>query len=66
VKHLTKITKTKPAPADGIQDFLCFAAEALNSFLTLIGGTLPVTTFVEGKCIIPVANDTGSGGDATI
>ncbi|MCF6287551.1 MAG: hypothetical protein L3K26_20575 [Candidatus Hydrogenedentes bacterium] len=65
MKHLKKITRTQPAPADGIQDFICFAATALNAFLTLIGGTLPATTFIGDKCIIPVANDTG-GGDTTV
>ena len=60
MKHLNKITRIQPAPADGIQDFVCFAATALNSFLTLIGGALPATTFIGDKCIIPTANDTGT------
>ena len=63
MKHLTKISQIKPAPADGVQDFLCFAAEALNAFLTIIGGALPVTTYVESKCAIPVANESGTGDD---
>ncbi len=63
MKHLKKISQVQPAPADAVQDFLCFAAEALNAFLSVIGGTLPITTYVEDKCIIPVAND--SGGDTT-
>lgn len=64
MKHLTRISQIKPAPADGVQDILCFAAEALNAFLTIIGGVLPVTTFVGDKCAIPVANDP-SGGEST-
>ncbi len=60
MKHFNKITRIQPAPADAVQDFLCFAAQALNSFLTIIGGALPVTTYVEDKCIIPVANGSGT------
>jgi len=62
VKHLTKITRIQPAPADAVQDFICFAAEALNAFLIIIGGALPITTYVSNKCIIPVANDPSGGG----
>lgn len=57
VKHLTRITKTQPAPADAVQDFLCFTAQALNAFLTIIGGALPVTSYIEEKCLIPTPND---------
>jgi len=57
VKHLTRITKSQPASADAMQDFLCFTAQALNSFLTIIGGTLPITTFIEEKCILPTPNE---------
>ena len=60
VKHLTRITQSQPAPADAIQDFLCFTAQALNSFLTIIGGTLPITSFIGEKCLIPEANDPGT------
>jgi hypothetical protein len=63
VKHLTRITRKQPAPADGVQDVICFAAQALNAFLTIIGGALPITTYVEDKCAIPVANDSGTTGD---
>lgn len=64
MKHLTRITKSQPAPADALQDFLCFTAQALNSFLTIIGGTLPITSFIGEKCLIPEANDTG--GNTTV
>ena len=64
MKHLIKISRIQPAPADAVQDFLCFAAEALNAFLSIIGGALPVTTYVQDKCAIPVANDT-TGGNTT-
>ncbi len=60
MKHLTRITQAQPVRADALQDFLCFSAQALNAFLTIIGGVLPFTTYVEGKCIIPVANDPGT------
>lgn len=61
MKHLTRITQSQPAPADALQDFLCFTAQALNSFLTIIGGTLPITTFIGEKCLIPTPNDSGTG-----
>ena len=61
MKHFNKITRIQPAPADAVQDFLCFTAQALNAFLALIGGTLPSTVFIENKCAIPTAN--GDGGD---
>lgn len=61
VKHLNRISKIQPVPADAVQDFVCFGAQALNAFLSLIGGILPFTTYIEDKCAIPVANDPGSG-----
>lgn len=64
MKHLTRITQSQPAPADALQDFLCFTAQALNSFLTIIGGTLPITSFIGEKCLIPEPNDTG--GNTTV
>lgn len=60
MKHLNRISKTQPVRADAVQDFVCFTAQALNAFLTLIGGILPFTTYVEQKCAIPVPNDSGS------
>lgn len=59
MKHLTRITKTQPAPADALQDFLCFTAQALNAFLTILGTALPVTSFIGEKCLIPTPNDPG-------
>lgn len=60
MKHLTRITQSKPVSADAIQDFLCFTAQALNSFLTIIGGALPITSYIGEKCLIPEANNNGS------
>jgi hypothetical protein len=61
VKHLTRITQSQPASADAMQDFVCFTAQALNSFITIIGGVLPLTTFIEEKCALPTPNDSGNG-----
>jgi len=47
--------------ADAVQDFICFTAQGLNAFLTLIGGVLPFTAFLEQKCAIPTPNDPGTG-----
>lgn len=60
MKHLTRITQSQPASADAMQDFLCFTAQALNSFITIIGGMLPFTTFIEEKCVLPTPNDPGT------
>lgn len=60
MKHLTRITQSQPAQADTLQDFLCFTAQALNSFLTIIGGALPITSYIGEKCLIPEANNSGS------
>lgn len=61
MKHLTRITQSQPVRADALQDFLCFSAQAVNAFLSIIGGVLPFTTFIGEKCIIPVSNDPGTG-----
>lgn len=57
MKHLTRITQSQPASADAMQDFICFTAQALNSFITIIGGMLPITTFIEDKCALPTPNE---------
>lgn len=61
MKHLTRITQSQPVRADALQDFLCFSAQAVNAFLSIIGGVLPFTTFIEEKCVIPVPNDPQTG-----
>ncbi|MBX3177143.1 MAG: hypothetical protein KF886_07280 [Candidatus Hydrogenedentes bacterium] len=61
MKHLTRMSKTQPVRADAVQDFICFTAQGINAFLSIIGGLLPFTTFIEQKCAIPVPNDPGSG-----
>ena len=60
MKHVTRVTKTQPVRADAVQDFICFTAQGLNAFLTLIGGVLPFSTFIEQKCVIPTPNDPGA------
>ena len=64
MKHLTRITQAQPAQADTLQDFLCFTVQALNSFLTIIGGALPITSYLGEKCLIPTSNGTGSNTGA--
>jgi len=61
VKHLIRMSKSRPVRADAVQDFICFTAQGLNAFLSLIGGVLPFTTFLEQKCAIPTPNDPGTG-----
>ena len=60
VRHLTRITQIQPVRADAVQEFICFTAQAINAFLTIIGGTLPFTTYIEQKCDIPTPNNPGT------
>ena len=60
MKHLTRISQTQPVRADAVQDFICFTAQSINAFLTIIGGVLPITTYIEEKCRIPTPNDPDS------
>lgn len=64
MKHLTRMSKTQPVRADAVQDFICFTAQGINAFLSLIGGILPFTAFIEQKCAIPVPNDPGTGTES--
>ncbi len=60
MKHLIRMSKSQPVRADAVQDFICFTAQGLNAFLSIIGGVLPFTTFLEQKCAIPTPNDPGT------
>lgn len=61
MKHLTRITKAQPVHADAVQDFICFSAQSINAFISIIGGLLPFTTFIEEKCAFPTPDGAGTG-----
>lgn len=59
MKHLRRISVAPPA-ANVFQDFLCIILVAMNNILGAFGGTAPLGSLVEDKCIITPPDDTGS------
>ncbi len=60
MKHVRIISSARLAPAALWQEIVCTVAQGINTFLGFLGGSLPVTTYVEDKCDIPVPNEGAS------
>ncbi|MCC6797518.1 MAG: hypothetical protein IT366_20560 [Candidatus Hydrogenedentes bacterium] len=50
MKHIKRVSKSKPGSADVWQDVLCTVAATVVSLLGAKGGNVPLVTWVDEKC----------------
>lgn len=58
MKHIRRVTATRPVKADFVQDIICNVALATAALLGQKGGASPILNFINDKCDLP-----GTGGD---
>ena len=56
MKHVTRISRQRPAGAAAWQDNICFLASVLVGLLGFLGGSAPGLEYIDDKCFIPQPN----------